>query len=279
MKRGLIYLVVILIVFISACAQKSEGDIKSEPTEKRIIPSQDGLEPVRYNPQPGSVQEAVQKFGEKYGIKEVPKRGGFLVQWHESLESPQFMGGFRSSQYSGTPKQVAFKFLEEHGDLIGLEDNSLFFSEVYQISSDSNENQVSFKQIHQEAEFYNVGGEVKLIVTNDNRVRTLSGEYLPPSRIKTSSKSELSDSVLKDLLFDYLVNLTRSEKGEVSEEDIDYLRRIINTRIPERFIYPIDENKEFVLSLLYRFPSSFPYYRVFQDPFNGDIIGKENSPY
>ena len=123
MKRWLIYSVVILILFISACAQKSDGDIKSEPTAKIITPSQDGLEPVRYNPQPGGVPEAVQKFGEKYGIKEVPKRGGFLVQWHEFLESPQFMGGFRSSQYSGTPKQVAFKFLEEHGSIHDLHTN------------------------------------------------------------------------------------------------------------------------------------------------------------
>ncbi len=266
MNKLIPILFIIGILVISGCIQGGDttqsGTQNTQSTDSGSTDTdfQKGI-PVYFSSSELTPKEAGEKLKTEYGLPGEMKAGGFGIKWNNELDIPESVIGFRSLKYSGTPQDAANAFLQEYGDLIKLENNSLFFSDVHK---SGDENDVIYEQRYKETPFYN-GGEVRVLVTKDNRVRQLSVDYFPD--VKVPEASEADTSAISDTLRKYLISIGT----EGSELD-----HLMNYFEPERMIYPLNytvtKTTEFRLTWLYRIPGG---NRLFIDANTAEIVGDE----
>ena len=261
------------LILISGCTQ-TPPDISPKNDTENPEPNFQKDTPLSYNPPQSRLdpEDVWEDLKENYGIAGDMKSGGAGIKWNMKTGIPQYVLGFRSKQYPGFPQEAAASFLQEYGELIKLEDNSLFLSDVYQ---NGDQYSVVYQQLYKGTPIYN-GGDVRVLVTEDNRVRHLSVTYFP--NITVAGGDPVDASTLENNLRNYLVSV------DVPENQID---EIINQE-PESFIYPLEEdgNTKFYSTWLYRIgylecePEGCvsSQARVFLDAFTGEVISAEGLP-
>lgn len=268
MNKLISTLLIISVLVVSGCIQggqeTSNHSTETEPKPNNTVQSTDiGFQKnvsVGFTSSGLTSKEAAEKLKEKHGLPGEMKSGGFGIRWDDNLGIPQSVIAFRSDKYLGEPQDAATAFLQEYGDLIKLENNSLFLSDVWKVGDEA---RVVYEQRYKGTPFYN-GGQVQVLVTADNRVRQLSVDYFPGAKFSEAPAAEQSsiDNTLKE----YLTGI-----GVTGSELVD----LVNYLKPERIIYPLDysvtQNTKFRLTWLYRIPNG----RLFIDASTAEIVGEE----
>lgn len=255
-------LLIIAIVLVLSCSKQQlveNSNNNSPTTSKQEMFVDYNIELNKISP-----QEAWEIFKKEYGLHGEMKAGGAAVKWNEERKIPQYVVGFRSKQYLGSPQEIATSFLQEHGNLIKLQNNSLYSIDIYESGE---ENRVIYEQRYQNIPVF--GTQVQALVTSDGRVRQLVVDYYPDIKIFQSNKPKADNSKFKEVIRYFLVNKSFKEGQELTD--------FIESRKPEKFIYPVkkDSNIIFYSTLLYRLPET----RLFLDANTAEIIQVEDSSH
>ncbi len=256
-------LLIIGVLLISGCTQERETipTIQTDQKNGNQTPTKQDdsgiTTPVYGETNPKQVWET---FKDKYGLPGEMKAGGAGIKWNEERGIPIYIVGFKSSQYYGSPQEVATSFLQEHGNLMQLQNNSLFFVDVY---ASGEESTVIYEQRYEGIPVY--GTKVQTLVTSDMYVRQLSADYFPNIKLVKSEEDDADASDFKVTISKFLINNSFKEGQELDD--------FVESREPEKFIYPLSENSDtkFYSILLYRLPGA----RLFLNANTAEIVNVE----
>lgn len=269
MKKTSLFLtlLIVLVIFISSCSRQPIADniqstqITPAPTNVPQIIKQEIF--VDYNTKLNQIspKEAWETFKKEYGLPGEMKAGGAGVLWNEERGIAQYIVGVRSKKYSGSAQEIATSFLQEHGNFIQLQNNSLYLEDIYKVG---NENRVIYEQRYKNIPVY--GTSVQALITPDGRVRQLSVDYYPNIEVIENEPS-IDISEFKKAVRDFLI-----KKGFPEGKELD---DFIASKKPEKFIYPFGKgaNVKFYSTLLYRLPQA----RLFLDTNSAEIVNVEET--
>ncbi len=252
-------LLLLLLILVSAISCSKSSPQISDDTPPMI--KQEKW--IYYNEELNKInpKQAWESFKKEYGLPGEMKAGGAGINWNEERGIPKYVVGFKSRKYSGSPQEIATNFLQEHGNIFELKNNSLYFVEILKSGE---ENRVIYEQRYQNIPVY--GTNVQVLVTPDKRVRQLSIDYYPNIKLTEVQSKSAEAAEFKKVVHDVLIN-----KGFSEGQELD---AFLDSRKPEKFIYPFKErsNINFYSTLLYRLPNM----RLFLDAKTAKIVNVEN---
>lgn len=259
MNRKILFLTLLftVVIFISSCSGLPAG-LPDSPNDVSQVSKQEIF--VDYNTELNQVspKKAWEMFKKEYGLPGEMKNGGAGVLWNEDQGIPKYAVGFKSRKYSGSSQEVANSFLQEHGNLIKLKNNSLYFIDTYKFN---NEDKIIYEQRYKNIPVY--GTSVQALITSDGQVRQLSVEYYPNIEVIEGKPGNISE--FKKAVSDFLI-----KEGFPAGSE---LNSFVASRKPEKFIYPVGKgaNIKFYSTLLYRLPDA----RLFLDASSAEIVNVE----